>query len=47
MDDFAQCILNQRPTRVPGEEGLREVKIMMATYESMRTGKTVSLAWPE
>jgi predicted dehydrogenase len=43
MDDFAQCILQNRPTRVPGEEGLRDVKIMMAIYESARTGKAVSL----
>ncbi|MGB7749808.1 MAG: Gfo/Idh/MocA family oxidoreductase [Verrucomicrobiia bacterium] len=43
MDDFAQCIMNQQPTRVPGEEGLRDVKIMMSIYESVRTGKTVSL----
>lgn len=43
MDDFAQCILNQRPTRVPGEEGLRDVKIMMAIYEASRTGKAVGL----
>ncbi|MGA3284923.1 MAG: Gfo/Idh/MocA family oxidoreductase [Verrucomicrobiota bacterium] len=44
MDDFAQCILNNQPTKVPGEEGLRDVKIMMAIYEAARTGKTVSLA---
>ena len=44
MDDFAQCILANRPTRVSGEEGLRDVKIMMAIYESARTGKAVSLA---
>jgi predicted dehydrogenase len=43
MDDFAQCVLNNCPTRVPGEEGLRDVKIMMAIYEAARTGKTVSL----
>ena len=43
MDDFAQCILNNRPTRVPGEEGLRDVKIMMAIYEAAKTGKTVGL----
>jgi predicted dehydrogenase len=43
MDDFAQCILNNRPTRVPGEEGLRDVKIMMAIYEAARTGKMVNL----
>ncbi|HZL79096.1 MAG TPA: Gfo/Idh/MocA family oxidoreductase, partial [Candidatus Limnocylindrales bacterium] len=43
MDDFAQCILENRPTRVPGEEGLRDVKVMMAIYESARTGKAVNL----
>lgn len=43
MDNFAQCIINNEPTKVPGEEGLRDIKIMMAIYESVRTGKTVSL----
>ena len=44
MDDFAQCILESRPTRVPGEEGLRDVKIMMGIYEAARTGQAVNLA---
>jgi predicted dehydrogenase len=44
MDDFSQCILGNKPTIVPGEEGLRDVKIMMAIYESARTGKPVKLA---
>jgi predicted dehydrogenase len=43
MDNFAQCILANQPTSVPGEEGLRDVKIMMAIYEAARTGKTVDL----
>ena len=43
MDDFAQCILDNRPTSLPGEEGLRDVKILMAIYEAARTGKAVSL----
>ena len=43
MDDFAQCILENRPTKVPGEEGLRDVEIMMAIYESAKTGRKVSL----
>lgn len=43
MDDFAQCIMNQRPSKVPGEEGLRDVKIMMAIYESARTGQPVKV----
>lgn len=44
LDDFARCIIERRPTKVPGEEGLRDVRIMQAIYESVRTGKTVSLA---
>lgn len=43
MDDFAQCILNNQPTRVPGEEGQRDVRIMMAIYEAARSGSTVKL----
>jgi predicted dehydrogenase len=43
MDNFAECILKNQPTTVPGEEGLRDVKIMMAIYEAARTGKAVKL----
>ena len=43
LDDFAQCILEGRESRVPGEEGLRDVRIMQAIYESARTGRSVSL----
>jgi predicted dehydrogenase len=43
MDNFAQCILANQPTSVPGEEGLRDVKIMMAIYEAARSGKAVDL----
>jgi len=44
MDNFAECILNNQPTRVPGEEGLRDVKIIMAIYEAAKTGNRVKLA---
>ncbi len=43
MDDFARAIIESRPTKVPGEEGLRDVRIMQAIYESARTGRAVSL----
>ena len=43
MDDFARCILEGKPSKVPGEEGLRDVRIMQAIYESVRTGAAVSL----
>jgi len=37
MDDFARCILEDKPSKVDGEEGLRDVRIMMAIYESAQT----------
>lgn len=43
IDDFAFCIQNNTPSRVPGEMGLRDVEILMAIYESARTGKRVQL----
>jgi predicted dehydrogenase len=43
MDDFARCIQQNKPTRVPGEMGLRDVKIMMAVYEAASNGKRVEL----
>jgi predicted dehydrogenase len=45
MDDFAQCIKANKPLgHISGEEGLRDVKLMMAIYESARTGKPVRIA---
>jgi predicted dehydrogenase len=43
MDNLAQCIVEGRPTRVPGEEGLRDLRIMTAIYEAAASGKTVKL----
>ena len=44
MDDFAQRIINDRAPLTPGEEGLKDLKVMMAVYESARTGKAVKIA---
>jgi predicted dehydrogenase len=38
MDNFAECILNNKTTKVSGEEGLRDIRILMAIYESVRQG---------
>lgn len=38
MDNFAQCVLQNKPTRVPGEMGLRDLKIIAAIYESAANG---------
>lgn len=43
MDDFALCIKNRQPSKVPGEMGLRDVRIMMAIYEAARTGRRVAI----
>ena len=34
IDDFSRCILENKPPRTPGEEGLRDLKIMEAFYQS-------------
>ena len=43
MDDFALCVKQGRPTKVPGEMGLRDVRIMRAIYEAARTGQRVQI----
>ena len=44
MDDFAQCILQNKPSRVLGELGLRDMKIIAAIYESAANdGKRVAV----
>jgi predicted dehydrogenase len=43
MDDFADCIMNDRESRVPGEMGFRDIKIISAIYEAARTGQTVAV----
>jgi predicted dehydrogenase len=43
MDNFADCIMNNKPTPVPGEMGLEDVRTMTAIYESIAAGKTVKV----
>lgn len=38
MDEVAWCIANKLPMRTPGEEGLRDLKVVEALYRSLRTG---------
>jgi predicted dehydrogenase len=42
MDDFADCVLHNKPTRVPGEMGLRDVQLLLAIYRAAETGQAVS-----
>ncbi|NCD69629.1 Gfo/Idh/MocA family protein [Mucilaginibacter agri] len=39
MDDFANCVATGKPTRVPGEEGLKDMRVVDAIYRSLVTGK--------
>lgn len=41
---FSDCILGNRKPEPSGEEGLADVRIINALYESARTGRTVKLA---
>lgn len=43
MDDDALAIIEQRAVLVPGEEGLRDVRIVMAIQQSASTGEPVEL----
>jgi glucose-fructose oxidoreductase len=35
MDDDAMCILNKQPMLVPGEEGLKDIRVVEAIYRSV------------
>ncbi len=43
MDDFALHVLEGKPNKVPGEMGLRDMRIIEAVYESIASGKTIPL----
>src|SRR5690606_16306500 len=44
MDDEALAILEKRAVMVPGEEGLRDIRIVQAIMESARTGQPVKIS---
>lgn len=43
MDHLSDCVMNNTEPLTPGEEGLRDLKYMMAIYEAARTGKTIKV----
>jgi len=43
MDHFADCVINNKEPKTTGEEGLRDMKIIAAAYESAATGKVIEL----
>ncbi|HSI06388.1 MAG TPA: Gfo/Idh/MocA family oxidoreductase, partial [Myxococcota bacterium] len=43
LDHFAQAILDDSAVRTPGEEGLKDMRVIAAIDEAVKTGKTVRL----
>jgi predicted dehydrogenase len=43
MDHMSECVLNNTEPLTPGEEGLKDLRIIEAIYESGRTDKPVKL----
>jgi predicted dehydrogenase len=41
MDHLSECVTAGRQPLTPGEEGLRDVSLMLAIYEAARTGRTL------
>jgi glucose-fructose oxidoreductase len=44
MDDDALSIMNKKPLLVPGEEGLKDIKVVEAIYRSVAEGKKVKIS---
>ncbi|MFI5072577.1 MAG: Gfo/Idh/MocA family protein [Terriglobales bacterium] len=43
IDHMSQCVMNNTEPLTPGEEGLRDLKLITAIYEAARYGRTVKL----
>jgi predicted dehydrogenase len=41
MDHLSECVMSGRQPLTAGEEGLRDLKLMMAIYEAARCGSSV------
>jgi len=43
IDHMSECIMENKTPKTPGEEGLRDVKYMMAIYEAAKKGKPIKV----
>jgi predicted dehydrogenase len=43
MDHMSDCVMKDKTPLTPGEEGLRDIKLIQAIYEAAKTGKTVKV----
>jgi predicted dehydrogenase len=44
LDHLSECVLYDREPLVPGEEGLRDMRVIEGIYEAARSGQTVALS---
>ena len=45
--EFRTSIRQQREPEVSGAEGLRDLELTLAAYESARRGEVLPVSWPE
>jgi predicted dehydrogenase len=43
LDHMAECVRDNKTPKTPGEEGLRDVRLILAIYEAAKTGKAVKV----
>lgn len=43
MEHMSDCVMNNKDPLTPGEEGLKDIRIITAIYEAARSGRTVKL----
>ena len=43
LDHLSQCVIGNREPIVPGEEGLRDIRIIEAVYQSAREKRRIAL----
>jgi predicted dehydrogenase len=43
MDHMSECVMEDKEPLTPGEEGVRDLRLMAAIYEAARTGRTVKV----
>jgi glucose-fructose oxidoreductase len=43
MDEDALAIINKRQVLVPGEEGLKDIRVVEAIYRSVKENKRVKI----
>lgn len=43
MDHMSECVMADKPPLTPGEEGWRDLRVMMAIYEAAKAGRTIRI----